>query len=112
MRGVKKLGTYAAQAMIVLALLSIIIIFQNQMVNDIDDNPIFNNASLISSGGSVGIINQTTVAQEGESVVQTIKNISSFDVNTTNVFLSTFFYLLILYEMIIIYFILHPVKGS
>lgn len=104
------MSSLPVQAIGILAFLSLIIIFQNSMANDLVENNFLDNASLINSGASIGYMNESTMADEGESIMTTLKNIGSFNVNTSNNYLSAFFYILIIWEAIVLYLLLHPFK--
>ena len=104
------MSSLPGQAILVFAFLMLTILFQNSMAND--STNLLDNTSLISDAGSLGYINSTTTADEGESILATIKGVAGFQVDTTHIFISVFFYILIMYELILVYLLLHPFKGG
>jgi len=85
--------------------------FQNNMENDKPYSAI-ENTTLLSSTSSIGIINESTMSQEGESMLSTVKNMATFSIETDSVFISSIFWILSLWIIIVVYLLLHPFKGS
>lgn len=104
------MSNYHTQLVMVLGFLFLIILFQNFMNNDAPIE-VLSNTSLISSSTSLGTLNQSNYVEEGESIFTTVRTMASFQVQTTNIFVSIMFWLLSLYLFILIYLLVHPLKS-